>query len=247
MFRRDYFIPTDVRYAVMTCPGCATEMTHLALEGRVGTSVEIDLCSGCRAIWFDQFEELRLTPGSTLKVFSVITEPNSRPATPLPTGLHCPRCRARLLLTHDMQRTTRFQYWRCDTGHGRLMTFVDFLREKDFVRPLTPQQLDELRQNIQTINCSGCGAAINLGKDSVCAHCGAAVSMLDLQQMARTVAQLQAAASGRRPADAPPPSAVPRGQSDVEALVRAFKAAGPTDAPPGLIETGLDLLGRLFR
>ena len=95
-----------------------------------------------------------------------------------------------------MQRRTRFQYWRCDNGHGRLITFMDFLREKDFVRPLTPQQLEELRQNIQTINCSNCGAAIDLVEDSVCAHCGAAVSMLDLQQMARTVGQLQASASG---------------------------------------------------
>jgi DNA-directed RNA polymerase subunit RPC12/RpoP len=234
----------------MNCPGCATEMTHLAFEGRLGTTIEIDLCSVCRAIWFDHFEELRLTPGATLKVFGVISEPADRPTTLFPTALHCPRCNGRLLLTHDMQRSTPFQYWRCDSGHGRLITFVDFLREKDFVRPLTPQQLEELRQNIQTINCSNCGAAINLVKDSVCAHCGSAVSMLDLQQMARTVGQLRAAVSGSQAADGPPPSAVPRGQSDpseIEALVQAFKTAGRTDSPPGLIETGLGLLGRLLR
>src|ERR1035437_9140708 len=156
----------------MNCPGCATEMTHLAFEGRLGATIEIDLCSVCRAIWFDHFEELRLTPGATLKVFGMISEPAGRPTTLFPTALHCPRCNGRLLLTHDMQRSTPFQYWRCDSGHGRLITFVDFLREKDFVRPLTPQQLEELRQNIQTINCSNCGAAINLVKDSVCKHCG---------------------------------------------------------------------------
>ena len=164
----------------MQCPGCAAEMTHLALEGRLGTTTEIDLCPVCRAIWFDRFEDLHLTPGATLKVFGVISQPAGRPTAPFPTDLHCPRCNARLLLTHDMQRSTPFQYWRCDSGHGRLITFVDFLREKDFVRPLTPQQLEELRQSVQTINCSNCGAAINLGKDSVCAHCGSAVSMLDL-------------------------------------------------------------------
>jgi hypothetical protein len=231
----------------MNCPGCAAEMMHLALEGRLGTTIEIDLCSVCRTIWFDHFQELHLTPGATLKVFGVISEAAGRPATPLPTALHCPRCNARLLLTHDMQRSTPFQYWRCDSGHGRLIMFVDFLREKDFVRPLMPQQLEELRQNIQTINCSNCGAAINLGKDSVCAHCGSAVSMLDLQQMARTVGQLQAAASGRQAADGPPPSAAPHGPSDIEALVQAFKTAGRPDSPPGLIETGLGLLGRLLR
>jgi hypothetical protein len=230
----------------MNCPGCATEMTRLTLEARLSTTLEIDMCSLCRAIWFDRFEDLHLTPGATLKVFKVISEPVDRPTAPFPTVLHCPRCHARLLLTHDMQRRTPFQYWRCDDGHGRLITFINFLREKDFVRPLTPQQLEELRQNVQTINCSNCGAAINLIKDSVCAHCGAAVSMLDLQQMARTVRQLQASASGPQNAGGPPPSA-PHGPTDIETLVQAFKAAGRNDDPPGLIETGLDLLGRLFR
>jgi hypothetical protein len=222
-------------------------MTHLSLEGRLGTTTEIDLCTVCRTIWFGHFQELQLTPGSTLKVFGVISAPAGPPTTPFPTALHCPRCRARLVLTHDMQRSTPFQYWRCDSGHGRLITFVKFLREKDFVRPLTPQQLDELRQNIQTINCSSCGAAIDLVRDSVCAHCGSAVSMLDLQHMARTVGQLQGAASGNQAADGPPRPAAPHGTSDIGALVEAFKAAGRTDSPPGLIETGLGLLGRLLR
>src|ERR1700730_7464350 len=216
----------------MNCPGCATEMTRLTLEARLGTTLEIDMCSLCRAIWFDRFEDLHLTPGATLKIFKVISEPAGRPTAPFPTVLHCPRCHARLLLTHDMQRRTPFQYWRCDNGHGRLMTFGNFLQEKYFVRPLTPQQLEELRQNVQTINCSNCGAAINLVNDSVCAHCGAAVSMLDLQQMARTVGQLQAAAAGPQPADGPTPSAAPPGPSDIEALVQAFKAAGRPESPP---------------
>jgi hypothetical protein len=231
----------------MNCPGCATQMVHLALEGRLGATVEIDLCSVCRAIWFDRFQDLHLTPGATLKVFGVISEPARGSTSPFPTSLHCPRCNARLLLTHDMQRATPFQYWRCDSGHGRLITFVDFLREKDFVRPLTTQQLDELRQNIQTINCSNCGAAINLGKDSVCAHCGSAVSMLDLRQMARTVGQLQAAAAGGPASGGPPPPAAPHGPSDIEALVQAFKTAARPESPPGLIETGLGLLRRLLR
>jgi len=230
----------------MKCPGCATEMTRLTLEGQLGTTIEIDVCSRCRAIWFDRFEDFRLTPGATLKVFAVISEPAGRPIAPFPTAPHCPRCSARLLLTHDIQRNTRFQYLRCDGGHGRLMTFVDFLREKDFVRPLTAPQLEELRQNIQTINCSNCGASINLVKDSVCAHCGSTVSLLDVQQMARTIGQLQAAASARQASDGAPSGPAPRAPSDIEALVRAFKAAGRTNSAPGLIEIGLGLVRKLF-
>ena len=63
-----------------------------------------------------------------------------------------------------MQRSTRFEYFRCPHDHGRLTTFFDFLKEKDFVRPLTPPQIAELRKNIQVVNCSNCGAPIDLAK-----------------------------------------------------------------------------------
>ena len=89
----------------MICPGCAAEMTHLALEGRLGTPLEIDLCPGCRAIWFDQYEDLRMAPAATLKVFEIISERSAAPAMPLTGALRCPRCQGRLLLTHDLQRT----------------------------------------------------------------------------------------------------------------------------------------------
>jgi hypothetical protein len=229
----------------MTCPGCHAEMTNLALEGRLGTPLEIDLCPACRAMWFDQYEDLRMAPAATLKVFRIISEQSAAPAMPLTGALRCPRCQGRLLPTHDLQRTTPFQYWRCDAGHGRLMTYIDFLREKDFVRRLTPQQIDELRKNVQTINCSNCGAAIDLARDSVCAHCGSAISMLDLQQMARTIGQLQTAAAGHAPAD-PAAPAPPHEPANIDALMVALKAEERAMSRPNLIATGLGLLGELL-
>jgi hypothetical protein len=221
-------------------------MSLLSLEKRHGATVEVDLCAACRAIWFDQYEDLQLAPGATLQLFGVISEPSAS-AGPIGESLACPRCRTRLLHTHDMQRTTRFEYWRCDAGHGRMMTFINFLRAKDFIRPLSPQQLAELRDNVQTVNCSNCAAPIDLGGDSVCRHCGSPISMLDLKQMARTIEQLQQAATGR-PAAAPEASApVPDSQpADVDALLRAFKAQR-RDSPLSLIETGLGMLGDLLR
>jgi DNA-directed RNA polymerase subunit RPC12/RpoP len=219
-------------------------MANLVLEGRMDTTLDIDVCAGCRVIWFDRFEDLRLAPASTLKLFGVIGESSETAAAPLPRVLRCPRCRAQLLLTHDLQGSTRFQYWRCDASHGRLITFIDFLREKEFVRPLTPQQLDELRQNVQTINCSNCGAAVDLAKDSVCAHCGSAVSMLDLKQMARTIGQLQSATLGGQRDD--PGVSVQSSHDDLKGLMLALKAGAQADAPRGLIETGLSLMGELL-
>jgi hypothetical protein len=223
-------------------------MTHLAqLGARLGTKLDIDLCQTCRAFWFDRYEDLQLAPAATLKVFDIISEQSRAPAKPLTGSLRCPRCQGRLLPTHDMQRNTTFQYWRCDAGHGRLMAYIDFLREKDFVRPLTPQQLNELRENVQTINCSNCGAAIDLAKDSVCAHCGSAVSMLDLQQMARTIGRLQTAAAGQATVDATLPTPPSRETTNIDALMLKLRAEEHASASPNLIETGLSLLADLLR
>ena len=231
----------------MMCPSCSADMTPLELGARLGATVDIDLCQTCRAIWFDPYEDLRLAPAATLKVFGIISEQSKGAATPLTGALRCPRCQGRLLLTHDLQHTTPFQYWRCDAGHGRLMAYIDFLREKDFIRPLTPQQLDQLRQNVQTINCSNCGAAIDLAKDSVCSHCGSAVSMLDLQQMARTIGQLQTAAAGHPPAEATEAGRPSHEPVNIDALMLALKAEERANSAPNLIETGLGLLGDLLR
>ena len=122
---------------------------------------------------------------------------------------------------------TRFSYLKCPNDHGRLTTFFDFLREKDFIRPLTPEQLQELRQNVQTVNCSNCGAPVDVARASACGHCGSPLSMLDLQQAAALVEQLQRADTReRQPIDPALPLGLPRARREVEA---AFPdRTGPT-------------------
>jgi len=165
-------------------------MTALTLDGHMDTRVDIDVCQACQVLWFDPHESLRLTPEAILHLFRVIGEhPRERPQ-PVREPMPCPRCGIRLLLTHDRQRNTPFSYWRCGKEHGRLTTFFDFLREKDFVRPLTPQQIAELRQLVRTVNCSNCGGAIDLGRDSVCAHCATPISVLDLKHISEIAESL---------------------------------------------------------
>src|SRR5262249_30433082 len=145
--------------------------------------------------------------------------------------LRCPRCASRLILTHDMQRSTRFTYWRCD-DHGRLMPFFDFLREKDFIKPLSPQQLQELRQSVQTVNCSNCGARIDLAGGSTGTNCGSPVSMLDMKQAEQLVNQLRRAAEPR-PIDPSLPLELARAKRQVEALFAPLEPDGDwlRDAP----------------
>ena len=59
---------------------------------------------------------------------------------------------------YDRQRHVQFRYWRCPAEHGRLTTFVEFLREKDFVRPLAPAELAEL-QGARARRCAATAAA----------------------------------------------------------------------------------------
>ena len=203
----------------MTCPRCGDPMREEALGGHHGRPVRIDLCTRCQAIWFDARGSLSLTPASTLALFRVIGQRVQRPE---PRGADlekCPRCRGRLRRTHDRQRATRFEYLRCPNDHGRFITFYEFLREKDFIRPLTPAQVAELARTVQSVNCSNCGAPIDLAQEAACAHCGTPLSMLDLRQAEALVAQLQKADErSQQPIDPALPLRLAQARREVERL-----------------------------
>lgn len=169
-------------------------MTTLTLEGHLGRSVVIDLCETCQAFWFDGYESLQLAPASILQLFRIIGDAATRAVRPLPDTATCPRCGRALRQVKDRQRQTTFEYRGCPHRHGRLISFFNFLREKDFIRPLSPAQVHELRQNVQTVNCSNCGAPVDLALGAACAHCGSPLSMLDVSQADALVAKLRAQA-----------------------------------------------------
>jgi uncharacterized protein YbaR (Trm112 family) len=175
----------------MNCPSCSLAMSEQAFERNYGTVVSIDICHPCGALWFDRWEDLSLAPGAVLRLFVVVNDNQPARRNPLGTTLACPRCRTPLVLTTDMQRTTRFQYWRCPAEHGHFMTFFQFLREKNFVRPLSPAEVDTLRQNVKSVTCSSCGAPVDLNAGAVCPYCRAPLSMLDARQVDSVVQELK--------------------------------------------------------
>jgi hypothetical protein len=224
-------------------------MTALTLDGHLGTKVDLDLCAACQVIWFDRLESLRLSPGATLSLFRTISERKQMSPPPLVDPLPCPRCDLRLLLTNDRQRNTPFRYRRCAREHGRLITFFDFLREKDFVRPLSAQQLSALRANVQMINCSNCGAPVDLTSASACAHCRTPLSMLDVNQIAAMAAQLRQADEASRTIDPALPDRMRREQEAVDSLFEALRAdgTGTRAASPGLVEMGMRLVANWLK
>jgi hypothetical protein len=232
----------------MTCPNCSSTMTAVALEGHGGTKVAIDACTNCQMFWFDQRESLQLTPGSTLKLFALIGEHAAAAKSAAGGALRCPRCAVLLFSTHDRQGTTPFRYWRCNGGHGRLITFFDFLREKNFIRPLSAQQLLDLRANVQMVNCSNGGAPVDLMHASACAHCRTPLSMLDLHQIEATAAQLRRAEDASHTIDPMLPERMKRETDAVDALFAALRAdAGGAQSSSGVVEMGLRLVAGWFR
>jgi hypothetical protein len=197
-------------------------MAAHTFEARLGRSVTIDLCPQCQFLWFDRGESIQLAPASTLMLFRIIGERTARGRRPSTSEMLCPRCRARLGLAHDRQRNTPFQYWRCAAGHGRLTSFFDFLREKDFIRPLSREQVEELRRSVAAVNCSNCGAPVDLARGSECGHCGSPLSVLDLEQAGRLVAQLREADRTGRPVDPALPLEMERARREVEAAFASF-------------------------
>lgn len=195
-------------------------MQEHTLDAHLGRAVVIDLCEPCQSLWFDQRENLQLTPGATLTLFRVIGEHVTRPHPPVGGPPRCPRCRSRLEWIQDMQRNTRFEYYRCPQAHGRLTTFFDFLKEKGFVRPLTAPQVADLRRNVQTVNCSNCGAPVDLAKGSKCEHCGSPLSMLDMKQAEKLIAQLREAERADKTVDPALPLELARARRQTEAAFR---------------------------
>ena len=225
-------------------------MTAQTFEGHLGTAVAIDLCLPCQVFWFDTQESLRLSPGSVLALFRIIGERALEGRTVTTSRPACPRCHLHLVPTHDRQRNTPFQYQRCPRDHGRLISFIEFLREKDFIRPLSAEQIADLRKSVPIVNCSNCGAAIDLAASSECGHCGSPLSMLDLKQAGALVAALREADRPDRPVDPTLPLQLARARRDVDASFARFEHGehwfGDVTRG-GLVGAGLSALGRWLR
>jgi DNA-directed RNA polymerase subunit RPC12/RpoP len=221
-------------------------MREMPVDARMSAPIEIDLCEGCQAFWFDKYESLKLTAGSTLKLMRFIGDHAARSKELKTKDLRCPRCTGRLRFTNDLQRNTRFTYWRCEKDHGRFIRFFEFLREKNFIRQLTAKEIEELRQNIQNVNCSNCGAPVDLAKASACGHCGSPISMLDMKQPEQLLAQLREA-SEPRPVNLALPLELAAARRHAEISFQGL-ASGPewwSDASSsGLVQAGLSAVAR---
>ncbi len=187
----------------VNCPNCRTTMTAQALDAQPTLRpVETYSCASCNLFWFDNTASIQLSPKAVLGLFEAIGKASTTARTPLASNFSCPRCQSALAFTHDLQRTTRFTFWRCPLDRGQLITFNQFLREKNFIRAPSPAELARLKATVKQIACSQCGAPIDLAADNACPHCGAAVALIDPDGVANALHDLAAGAAQIAPDDA---------------------------------------------
>jgi hypothetical protein len=154
-----------------------------------------------------------------------------------------------------MQRATRFRYWRCPGEHGHFITFFEFLRGKNFVRPLSAVEVEQLKQSVRTVTCSSCGATVDLNTGSACPYCRAPVSMLDPKQMDAVVQQLNREDAKRQEANkgAIDPALAVRLMEDRTRVERSFAQFGgdpssfTVSGPGDLVEAGMAALVALLK
>lgn len=177
---------------LLLCPNCRAPMDRRQFERHVHGDVQLDICWTCQVIWFDKFESAQLAPGSVIALFKLIHEHRADTIRTSTTEAQCPRCTTLLVLTNDMQRNNRIRYYRCPNGHGRLTAFMQFLREKDFVRSLSTAEIESLKATVTQVQCSSCGAAIDLARDTACSFCRAPIAVLDGAAVERAMRALAA-------------------------------------------------------
>jgi Zn-finger nucleic acid-binding protein len=178
---------------ITSCPSCRAPMsTHRFLRKLTG-EVELDLCFACQGIWFDEYESLQLAPAGVIELFKLIHDHRDDQRLPLASPLRCPRCNERLIQSQDRVKSGLFNYLRCGQ-HGRFISFAGFMIEKGFVRQLTGAEIDDLKVRIGVVRCTGCGAPVDIRKDSACTHCGAPIAILDAQAVEQALAGYQQAA-----------------------------------------------------
>jgi len=172
-------------------------MEKKSLDRKVTGKIELDLCFPCRSIWFDRYESLQLQPASVIELFRAISAHSDDQPQQLPEKLACPRCGDPLAVTMDRSKSGAFNYLRCMNQHGHFIVFGQFMIEKGFVRQLGGDELKKLKADIGIVRCAGCGAPVDIRKDSACTFCHAPIAILDPQAVESALANYQREADKR--------------------------------------------------
>jgi endogenous inhibitor of DNA gyrase (YacG/DUF329 family) len=129
--------------------------------------------------------------------------------------------------------------------HGHFIGFLEFLKEKNFIHPISPREIQQLRESVHAVNCSSCGASIDLQNNSACPFCKAPITMLDLKEQRQMLEQLKQAAEPK-PVDPTLPLKLALAKAQTEQLFQDYDDDWWRDARSSgdLVQAGLNAVVR---
>ena len=208
----------------LKCSNCAQPLRTLTLAGHYDSLVEIDLCDSCCLVWFDKTESVRLAGQGVASLVKVIHAAMSggmaRANTPsLARVQDCPVCSGTLRNVFNVSRFGRTSQLECPHGHGYYQTFMLYLAEKGFIRPILWSDVKTLAAGQGHIFCANCGAGLEPRPQEACPYCQSAIGVLD---PARLASAIQIASDFNRPETA--------GAGIQRAQTRCAQCGGAIDA-----------------
>jgi hypothetical protein len=152
-----------------------------------------------------------------------------------------PHARAR----HEPQYA--FRLLECPSEHGHFISFFDFLKEKDFIRPLSLAEIQNLRVSVAEVHCSNCGGSVNLQLNSACPYCHSPISILDLPGQQQMLAQLKEATE-TKPVDTALPLklAMTKAEASNYFYVEHYSQWWVDGRAGDLVQAGLNAVSRLL-
>ncbi|MES2125656.1 MAG: hypothetical protein V4463_00145 [Pseudomonadota bacterium] len=179
-------------HRTLKCSNCAQPLRTLTLTGHYERPVEIDLCDPCCLVWFDTTESVRLAGAGVAGLVKVIHAAMSsgvaRTNSPsLSTIQNCPVCSAALHSVFNLSRFGRTAQMECPRGHGYYQTFMLYLAEKGFVRPILWADVKLLAGGSGHIYCANCGAGLEPRPQEACPYCQSAIGVLDPARLASAI------------------------------------------------------------
>jgi len=174
------------------CSNCKRPMRVLDLSGHYERRVEIDTCPHCCLVWFDDTEAVRLAgPGIAEFVREIHGAMQAggehAHAVSLARVQSCPVCNAQLRRVFDLSRFGRTSKLQCPHGHGYYQTYILYLAEKGFARPLAWSDIRSLQAAGKEVFCAGCGCPLPARPVEACPACHSAVGVIDPARLATAV------------------------------------------------------------
>ncbi len=167
-------------------------MRVLDLSGHYQRRVEIDTCPHCCLVWFDDTESVRLAgPGIAEFVreihFAMQASGEHAQAVSLSSVQTCPVCRAALKTVANRTRFGRTTQLECPAGHGYYQTYILYLAEKGFVRPLAWADIRSLLEAGKKLYCADCGYPLPDRPIDACPACKSAIEVIDPTRLAMAI------------------------------------------------------------